>query len=346
VNKFSKFLIPIISISLLLSGCGSSSSSTSSTSISSDSYSFSDAMSISSAGYSNYSGASSSSSYSSIESSYDNASSNTDAEEAESQQGAKLIRTVSMDIETTKFDDLNTYIAEKTSQLGGYVETSEMYEYSSYRSLDITVRVPYSKVDDFLDGLDGNGSISHMSDNTQDITLQYSNLETKLENLETQHSRLLVLLNSATSLDDIIVLEDRLCELETEIDSYTKEIKNYDNLTTYSTINLYVTETTYIYEESDDTVWGRITSGLSDNLHDIAEGIVNIFVWFIVNIPNIIIFLIVIFILWFVFKKVFKRLKPIIIEQNKNPYEKNVANTQPKETNNVKDDNDENHFVD
>lgn len=247
------------------------------------------------------------------ESTFEESSTNKDSKAT---SNAKLIRTVDLDLETREFDNLVTSIKEKTSDCGGYIEYSQLYNYSNYRSQDITVRIPYENVDKFLEGIDNYGSIKNISDRTTDITLEYANLEVHIQNLEAQHTRLLELIESADSLETIIVLEERLSEIETELDSYQIEIKNYDNLVDYSTISIDIEETEYISPEEDDSVWSQIKKGLSDNLHDIKEDCETFFIWLIVSIPNFIIFAIYVIIIIVIIKLIRRKIK-----KNKNKKE-------------------------
>lgn len=234
--------------------------------------------------------------------------------------GAKLIRDVYINMETTSLDSLVDEMEKRTSKLGGYIQDINLYNYTYSRSYNMMIRIPYAKVDSFLDGIENFGTVNNISDSTRDITLQYADSETRLKNLNQQHERLLGLLEKAENLTDIIEIEARLSEVETEIDSYTLEIKNYDNLVNYSTISLNIEEKDYVSANIDNSLWGRITSGLSDNLYEIKESFFDLIVWFVVHIPNLVIWGIVIITIIVVFKRIkkkpFKLLKINIKKKN------------------------------
>lgn len=235
--------------------------------------------------------------------------------------GAKLICDVYINMETTALDEVVEEMEKRTTDLGGYIQDVNLYNYSNSRNYNMTIRIPYTKVDTFLNGIEEFGTVSNISDSTRDVTLQYADSETRLKNLNQQHDRLLDLLDKAENLTDVIEIEARLSEVETEIDSYSLEIKNYDNLVNYSTITLSIDERDYVSANVDNSLWGRITSGLSDNLYDLKETFLDFIVWFVVHIPNIVICAIVIFIVIVVFKKIKK--KPLKIFKKKNNKEEN-----------------------
>lgn len=65
----------------------------------------------------------------------DNGSSEYVSEEASASQNStdrKLIRTVSMDVETTEYDDLLAMIEGEVERLGGYIESMDAYNGSRY----------------------------------------------------------------------------------------------------------------------------------------------------------------------------------------------------------------------
>ena len=200
--------------------------------------------------------------------------------------GAKLIRKVNITMDTEHFDDAALLVEDKTRQAGGYIQNSEISDYSGGRRAYIEVRVPYDQVDVFLSGIDEYGTIRSKNDSTQDITLQYADTEAHIENLETQHKRLLELLEKAENLEEIIILNEELTSVESELSSYKREIRNYDNLVSYSTISITINEQAYIaVEPEDDSLWGRMTSGLSDTMHNLQVLFSNLLVWFVVNLP-------------------------------------------------------------
>ena len=56
--------------------------------------------------------------------------------------------------------------------------------------------------------------------------------------LETEQQRLLELLETAESLDDILTIESRLTEVQYELDSKESQLRTYDNQIDYSTVYL------------------------------------------------------------------------------------------------------------
>ena len=52
------------------------------------------------------------------------------------------------------------------------------------RTASLTVRIPTGRLDEFITDLEGKGSIVNRSENTEDVTLQYSDIESRKKTLE------------------------------------------------------------------------------------------------------------------------------------------------------------------
>lgn len=223
----------------------------------------------------------------------------------------KLIRTVSMDVETKEFDSLMSAIQDKTRELGGYIENMDSYNGSRYngnqnvRNATLQVRIPQNKLDLFLSTVSDEANVVRRSENVTNVTLNYLDIQSHKESLQIEQERLLVLLERAEILEDIITLENRLSNVRYEIESMEKRLRSFDNQVEYSTVNLTVREVqelTVVVEE-EETTWQRISRGFLTSLKNIGEGFTEFFIWFVVTAPylviwGIVIVAVVLFIKW------------------------------------------------
>lgn len=200
----------------------------------------------------------------------------------------KLIRTVTMRVQTKEFETLLSYLNEKISEAGGYIEYSQIYgdnaEYNGYRSAEITVRVPQSALDGFVSGVGENAAVVYKTENAQNITLSYADTETRLKALQIEQERFLELLEKAENIETILTLEKHLTELRYEIESYATRLKVYDNQVSYSTVNLSISEvkrTTPV--EQNPSLLTRMKEGFIDTCYNVQEGAANFMVWLVTN---------------------------------------------------------------
>lgn len=212
----------------------------------------------------------------------------------------KLIRTVSMDVETKEYDGLLVMIEDEVERLGGYIESLDSYNgsiYSSYRNsryADMVLRIPQNSLNQFLGSVEGVSNVISRSENVQDVTLSYVDLESRKEVLLVEQERLLAFLEQAETMEDIIVLEERLSEIRYEIESKESQLRTYDNKVTYSTVYLNVQEVKELTPVKEETAWERISNGFLQNVEDIVEGVTNFFIELLIMTPYILLWTVVI----------------------------------------------------
>lgn len=215
------------------------------------------------------------------------------AEAAKKDSSRKLIRNVNISMETTQLDKLTADITNRVKALGGYIEYSWLgdngYNSDDTRYVNYTLRIPADKLDDFLNTALAAGRITSQSENVEDITLRYSDLESKVRTLETEQERLLELIGSAQDVDAIIALETRLSEIRYELDSIKSSLKVYDNQVTYSTVTIYISEVKVAAASKSDTFAERVAAGFSESLVKLKDNLENAAVTLIVSIPAVIV---------------------------------------------------------
>lgn len=228
----------------------------------------------------------------------------------------KIIKRYDYSYETEEFDHAYEYLKQQIEAYDGYVSSSEIYG-SQKRSLYLTARIPAEKSDRFVEQLGSLGTLISQSESAEDITLQYADTESRIASLKTEQERLLALLEKADSLESIIKLEDRLTEVRYELENYESKRKVYDDLVTYSTINMTLEEVNYTVPVDNSTFLTRIKTGLEKSFRDIRTGFVDFMVGFIVALPYLVIWGIIIFLIVWIIKKIVKRCKNKKLDKQK-----------------------------
>ncbi len=201
----------------------------------------------------------------------------------------KLITTSYLDVETKEFDQLYADVESYVNSHGGYLESINTYNGSRYygevveRHADLTVRIPAEKLDDFIKEIGNAGNITNRTQNVEDITLTYVDLEAHEKTLRDEEARLEEFLREAESIEDMIYIEDRLANVRYQIESMESQLRTYDNKVNYATVYLNISEvveyTPVVYEEP--TTWQRMKEGFSEQLKDIGNFFKNFAVWFV-----------------------------------------------------------------
>lgn len=203
----------------------------------------------------------------------------------------KLITTVSMDVETKEFDSLLTTLESRVAELGGYIESMETYNgstYSGYRSsrnASMTLRIPQNKLENFLNEVSGICNVVRQNRDVEDVTLTYVDLESHKKVLEAEQDRLLELIEKAETIEDIITIENRLSDVRYQLESMESQLRTFDNKINYSTIYLNIDEVQELTPIVEQTVLEQIAAGFKESLEEIADGFKELVIWFVINIP-------------------------------------------------------------
>lgn len=168
-----------------------------------------------------------------------------------------LIRTVSMEVKTTTYDELCNNVNNKINEYGGYIEYLSAYgtgEEEDLRYAYYTIRVPAENLDALIESLDGTCTVVSKSESTSDVTLDYVDTQAYLEALQIEYDQLLEMLDQTTDLDTILVLQSELTDIRYDIEYAESCLRVMENQVTYATLNLTVNEITEekAQEEEED----------------------------------------------------------------------------------------------
>ncbi len=187
-------------------------------------------------------------------------------------RNAKLILNADLSLETQDFEKSAADIEKMTAEAGGYIESSGTYGDTGSRSANYTLRVPQEKFEQFYAQLGENMHVVSRSRSSEDVTEQYTDIETRLATLQTKHERLLSLLEKADKMEDIISLENALADCEYEIDSLTGSKRHYDDLVGFSTFYINLREVQTLTATADGTGFGaQLTQAAKTGARGLAD---------------------------------------------------------------------------
>lgn len=222
--------------------------------------------------------------------------------EASAPTDRKLIRTVELEAETTDFDNLITQLTKKVTELGGYMEESRIdgnrlsnYSQPVAKMAVITARVPGDKLEQLVSAVESSSNIVAKVETTRDATLEYANVESLKKSLEIEQERVWMILEKAEDMEAILSLESHLTEIRYQLESMESQLRLFDNQVSYSTVQLRIQEVLSLTPEPlpTDTNANRIKNGFKNNLRNVTNGLVNLSIALITNIPYIIVIAVV-----------------------------------------------------
>ncbi len=115
-------------------------------------------------------------------------------------------------------------------ELGGYLVRRD--------DLNIVVRVPAAKYGDALKKIAGFGDVLHHSENVEDVTDQYYDLEAHLKNARALREQFEALLKQAKDVKEALAVEQELARVTGEIEVLEGKLKRLRELINFSTITV------------------------------------------------------------------------------------------------------------
>jgi hypothetical protein len=138
------------------------------------------------------------------------------------------------------------------------VDDGEPYAY-------ITVRVPAARFDDALARFQQLGDVRSLDTSTDDVTSQIVDLRARLRHYQAVEERLLSFLDKANTVGAALAVQDRIDQTQMMVEELKAQLKQLDEMVTYSTISISMTENVPkagVIDQSD-SFWGAIKHSLS-----------------------------------------------------------------------------------
>ena len=195
------------------------------------------------------------------------------------QTSTKLIYTANLTIESKDFDAARTALTDAVSAAGGYLESSNESSYTgSSRTLSLTIRVPQDNYASFLEAAAQAGNLVDKSEQVQDVTTQYMDIEARLSNLTAQRIRLQELQASAENLADLLEIESSLSDVQYQIESWQSQLDWYSQQVSCSTVYLSLDEVKE-YTPTEESYLSQLSSALRNGWTGFVSGIQQLTVW-------------------------------------------------------------------
>ena len=241
-------------------------------------------------------------------------SQNGSVEEAPEERPGKIIYSANAQVETTDFDGTLAKLAQLVDNYGGWIESSSLNgsNYAdlsrgriSRRSADYTLRIPCDRFQELMGSLSDLGNVPYSYVYTENVTAQYYDVQARLTAYTAQEQRLLELMEKAETVEDIILLEDRLTEIRYQLDSLQSSLNNWDRRVSYSSVYLSINEVQeYSPEPQVQPSYGQqLKTALQEGLHNAGAFFKGLLLWLTAALPALALILVLILILVLVLKK-------------------------------------------
>lgn len=204
-------------------------------------------------------------------------------------------------------------ILKSSNDLKNLVESFKgyiIYSYETFNDLEnnhssYTIRIPSKDINDFNDKLNTVGEITSINLSSDDLTESYNDNSSKLSALKIQEARLIELINKAETIEDLIVIEEKLVNVQSNIEFISNEIKNINTLVDYTTYNIEINSV--INTPIKKNFISEIIYSFSDSLSLFILVLQTIIIKIIYLLPYVLVGLIIYFILKKYLKKFIKK---------------------------------------
>ena len=203
---------------------------------------------------------------------YTNGSSVT-VDEGSAQTDRMLIRYVTISCETLNFTEVTNNIENQVAQLGGDIESKNFSgtgNAGDLRTASYTIRVTSEALDHLTGVIGTSATITSSNESTEDVTLTYADTQARIDSLRVEQETLNNLLAQATDLDIILQLQNELTTVRYQIESYESQLRVLENLSSYSTLTLYINEVLEETEPEEPHI-KTFSERLSESFHDGLE---------------------------------------------------------------------------
>jgi len=153
----------------------------------------------------------------------------------------KLIKNGSIKFQTNDIKKTDVFIKSAVKKFDAYISNDEDYSNESNKGCDLTIRVPAAKYDSLMTYIINNADIKSLdskSTNIEDVTADYIDNQTRLKIKKASEAKLIVLLNKAKDLKDLLAVQKQLTDLQADIESIEGRMKYLNDQVNYSTLTV------------------------------------------------------------------------------------------------------------
>lgn len=167
-------------------------------------------------------------------------------------------------------------VAEQVRALDGRIDSRTEQPGTDKRTprAVLSVRVPADKTDAFVTGLGGVGSVTKVSTNRDDVTMQWEDLDARIRALQASVDRLRALMANAANTADLIDAEEALSSRQGELDSLTAQKRSLDDQVALSTLTITLTADDKNAPGDPDNFWDGIVAGWNSLVDWLQDAIV------------------------------------------------------------------------
>ncbi|ATW24296.1 DUF4349 domain-containing protein [Candidatus Formimonas warabiya] len=200
----------------------------------------------------------------------------------------KIIQNAEIKLRVEDLDAVCDRIKNKTIELEGYPNDYTVVTNENQSNASLSLKVPSTNYAQLLDFIVKQGKADFKREYTNDVTLEYIDLDARVKVLKTEEDSLLTILNKAEKIDDILKIKAQITATRQERESLEGQLKALHNSIEYATIlvTLYQPANSEINVNVENlNIFSRCGRALVYGFNSLTGAIGSVMVWFFTALP-------------------------------------------------------------
>lgn len=222
-----------------------------------------------------------------------------------------IIHKANLEVSVKSIEEAQVSIEEKVSNYDGYIVESNVYREDDTSSGKMTVRIPEEHFHSFLNDTEKVAAkILERHVTGQDVTEQYVDLESRLKSKRAVEERLLEFMKGAQKTEDLLKISTDLAKVQEEIEIIVGKMNYLKNQTSFSTIEIAMYENRVVIpeiEKEELNTWQKTKKQFVTSTNFLLSAGSALIVFFIGNLPILLLFLLTGSIVYFFIRKRLKK---------------------------------------
>jgi len=230
----------------------------------------------------------------------------------EKSQDKRVIKNGNLSLKVAKTEKAAKEISEIAKSKEGEVFSSSFYErVKGSKSGMMTVKVPVNRFEETMEEIK-KVATQVVSESTigKDVTEQYADLQAQLKNKRVEEETFVKILDRAGKIEDVLKVTKEISRVRGEIERLEGRIKYLESQTDMSTITVSLSEDVEITPVGEGwRPWQMVKSSVKTLIKNAQGSIDNLIYFVIVKIPSIIVFFLILWIIYWIGKKAYQKIK-------------------------------------
>lgn len=199
----------------------------------------------------------------------------------------KLIYNTNIGLVVQDYKKFESKLPALVNAHGGFVASNNTNRsYNNSQSGDWVIRIPVAQYASFLSGVDAIGFAETRTENAQDVTEEYVDIEARIRNKRALELRVLGILGERSGkLSDILEIERELARVREEIERMEGRLRFLKERTSLATVTIRCREQQEYQPAAAPTLGSRLRHAFSGSIGMMQKSVANLLVLVVAILP-------------------------------------------------------------